>query len=85
MIYEFLHPVNQIDLMTAFGAQKKAYCRRREKGQAKRISETGGNGDVEVEDHSANEDIANNADMTENNSAKTKREKNQKKREREKE
>jgi len=46
MIYEFLHPVNQLDLMTAFGAQKKAYCRRREKGQAKRISETCGNGDV---------------------------------------
>jgi len=75
-----VYPYLLIDLMTAFGAQKKAYCRRREKGQAKRISEKGGNGEVEVEDHSANEDVANNADVTENNSAKTKREKKRTKR-----
>ena len=63
MIYEILHPVYRIDLITAFGAQKKAYCRRREKGQAKRTPETGENEEAEIENHKASEDVANNADM----------------------
>lgn len=80
MIYEILHPVYRIDLITAFGAQKKAYCRRREKGQTKRTPETGENGEAEIENHRASEDVANNADMIEHNGAKTKREKKRTKR-----
>ena len=80
MIYEILHPVYRIDLITAFGAQKKAYCRRREKGQAKRAPETDENGEAEIENHKASEDVANNADMIEHNGAKTKREKKRTKR-----